>query len=69
MVRDEVMHTTADDQDARRNRPCWPNAAPSPAVLSTSAGQWDGCDSAVRPRADVALLDSRRELEVADLGL
>src|ERR1700682_960359 len=71
LVRDEVMHSTAAEQDARRTQSVLSERSTrSQQFFSTSAGQWDRMRLELfGRRADVALLglldDSWR---VADLG-
>lgn len=71
LVRDEVMHTTAADQDARRTQAVLSErSAKSQQFFSTSAGQWDRMRLELfGRRADVALLGLLDESwKVADLG-
>jgi ubiquinone/menaquinone biosynthesis C-methylase UbiE/DNA-binding HxlR family transcriptional regulator len=71
LVRDEVMHTTAADQDARRTQAVLAErSTKSQQFFSTSAGQWDRMRLELfGRRADVALLGLLDEnWKVADLG-
>ena len=71
LVRDEVMHTTAADQDARRTQAVLSDrSTKSQQFFSTSAGQWDRMRLELfGRRADVALLGLLDESwKVADLG-
>jgi len=71
LVRDEVMHTTAADQDARRTQAVLAErSTKSQQFFSTSAGQWDRMRLELfGRRADVALLGLLDESwKVADLG-
>src|SRR6266550_5483443 len=58
LVRDEVMHTTAADQDARRTQAVLSERSTrSQQFFSTSAGQWDRMRLELfGRRADIALL-------------
>ncbi len=71
LVRDEVMHSTAADQDARRTQAVLAErSTKSQQFFSTSAGQWDRMRLELfGRRADVALLGLMDESwKVADLG-
>ena len=71
LVRDEVMHTSAADQDARRTQAVLAErSTKSQQFFSTSAGQWDKMRLELfGRRADVALLGLLDESwKVADLG-
>ncbi|MEO8579810.1 MAG: metalloregulator ArsR/SmtB family transcription factor [Gemmatimonadales bacterium] len=71
IVRDEVMHSTAADQDARRTQAVLSERSTrSQQFFSTSAGQWDKMRLELfGRRADVALLGLLDESwTVADLG-
>jgi ubiquinone/menaquinone biosynthesis C-methylase UbiE/DNA-binding MarR family transcriptional regulator len=71
LVRDEVMHTTAADQDARRTQAVVAErSTKSQQFFSTSAGQWDRMRLELfGRRADVALLGLLEETwTIADLG-
>ena len=71
LVRDEVMHSTAADQDARRTQAVLSERSTrSQQFFSTSAGQWDKMRLELfGRRADVALLGLLDESwAVADLG-
>ena len=71
LVRDEVMHTTAADQDARRTQAVLAErSTKSQQFFSTSAGQWDRMRLELfGRRADVALLGLLNEnWRIADLG-
>jgi ArsR family transcriptional regulator len=71
LVRDEVMHSTAADQDARRTQAVLAErSTKSQQFFSTSAGQWDRMRLELfGRRADVALLGLLDEnWKVADLG-
>jgi ubiquinone/menaquinone biosynthesis C-methylase UbiE/DNA-binding transcriptional ArsR family regulator len=71
LVRDEVMHTSAADQDARRTQAVLAaRSTKSQQFFSTSAGQWDKMRLELfGRRADVALLGLLDESwKVADLG-
>lgn len=71
IVRDEVMHSTAADQDARRTQAVLSERSTrSQQFFSTSAGQWDKMRLELfGRRADVALLGLLDESwVVADLG-
>src|SRR6266550_1027383 len=71
LVRDEVMHTTAADQDARRTQAVLSERSTrSQQFFSTSAGQWDRMRLELfGRRADIALLGLLDESwKVADLG-
>jgi ubiquinone/menaquinone biosynthesis C-methylase UbiE/DNA-binding HxlR family transcriptional regulator len=71
LVRDEVMHTTAAEQDARRTQAVLAErSTKSQQFFSTSAGQWDRMRLELfGRRADVALLGLLDEnWKVADLG-
>ncbi len=71
IVRDEVMHSTAADQDARRTQAVLSERSTrSQQFFSTSAGQWDKMRLELfGRRADVALLGLLDESwAVADLG-
>jgi ubiquinone/menaquinone biosynthesis C-methylase UbiE/DNA-binding transcriptional ArsR family regulator len=71
LVRDEVMHTTAADQDARRTHVVLAErSTKSQQFFSTSAGQWDRMRLELfGRRADIALLGLLDETwKVADLG-
>ncbi len=57
LVRDEVMHTTAADQDARRTQAVLAErSTKSQQFFSTSAGQWDRMRLELDGEVDVALL-------------
>ena len=71
LVRDEVAHTAAADQDARRTQAVLAErSTKSQQFFSTSAGQWDRMRLELfGRRADVALLGLLDESwKVADLG-
>jgi ubiquinone/menaquinone biosynthesis C-methylase UbiE/DNA-binding transcriptional ArsR family regulator len=71
LVRDEVMHTTAAEHDARRTQAVLAErSTKSQQFFSTSAGQWDRMRlDLFGRRADVALLGLLDESwKVADLG-
>ena len=71
LVRDEVMHSTASEQDARRTQAVLTERSTrSQQFFSTSAGQWDRMRLELfGRRADVALLGLLDESwKVADLG-
>ena len=71
LVRDEVMHTNAAEQDARRAQAVLAaRRSKSQQFFSTSAGQWDRMRADLFGRgADVALLGLFDERwKVADLG-
>src|ERR1700704_4749176 len=71
LVRDEVMHTSAADQDARRTQAVLSERSTrSQQFFSTSAGQWDRMRLELfGRRADVALLGLLDDnWKVADLG-
>jgi ArsR family transcriptional regulator len=71
LVRDEVMHTTAAEHDARRTQAILAErSTKSQQFFSTSAGQWDKMRLELfGRRADVALLGLLDESwTVADLG-
>jgi ArsR family transcriptional regulator len=71
LVRDEVMHTSAAEQDARRTQAVLAERnTRSQQFFSTSAGQWDRMRVELfGRRADVALLGLLDESwKVADLG-
>jgi ArsR family transcriptional regulator len=71
LVRDEVMHTSAADQDAKRTQAVLSErSTKSQQFFSTSAGQWDRMRLELfGRRADVALLGLLDESwKVADLG-
>src|SRR5205814_4769917 len=71
IVRDEVMHTSAAEQDARRTQAVLAERSTrSQQFFSTSAGQWDKMRQELfGRRADVALLGLLDESWViADLG-
>jgi ubiquinone/menaquinone biosynthesis C-methylase UbiE/DNA-binding transcriptional ArsR family regulator len=71
LVRDEVMHTTAAEHDARRTQSVLAERSTrSQQFFSTSAGQWDRMRLELfGRRADVALLGLLDESwKVADLG-
>lgn len=71
LVRDEVIHTSAAEQDARRTRAVLAERSTrSQQFFSTSAGQWDRMRlDLFGRRADIALLGLLDESwKVADLG-
>ena len=71
LVRDEVLHTSAAEQDARRTQAVLSErSTKSQQFFSTSAGQWDRMRLELfGRRADVALLGLLDESwKVADLG-